>query len=104
MSIKVDRMRVISVLFIVIILIIVLYYFKEIRDEGFFGTSPGTLVQLASTHVPKLTYDPQNELSFTRFSDKEDQEVEDKIQSNLIKKGLIDMTESGYYSNNFASV
>jgi len=47
----------------ILILIAVLYYTKEVRDEGFFvkpytnseafGMSPGTMDQLSSTRVSK---------------------------------------------------
>ena len=36
--------------FCILILIVVLYFTKEFRDEG-FGMSPGTLVQLSSTRA-----------------------------------------------------
>jgi len=45
--------------------------------EGFFGTSPGTLVQLASTHVP-------TERDLT----------EEKIEREQVRKDIYDMTES----------
>lgn len=70
--------------------------------------SPGTMDQLSSTRAPSITvpvtYDPSNELSFTRQSTKLGEEVEDRIQKNLIEKGIADMTESGYHQSNFASV
>ncbi len=40
--------------FCVIVLLIVLYFTKNVRDEGFFGMSPGTLDQLSSTRVPTM--------------------------------------------------
>lgn len=93
-------------LFCIIVLIIVLSFTKEARDEGFFGMSQGVMDQLSSTRAPPvgnmyMTYDPSNELSFTRTTNKVDQEVEDLIQNNLTKKGIKDMTESGYEESNY---
>jgi hypothetical protein len=90
--------------FCILSLIIVLYFTKEMRDEGFFGMSPGTMDQLSSTRAPSsgpilTTYDPSNELSYTRQTDKVDQELDDMIQASLTRKGLKDMTESGYYES-----
>lgn len=94
--------------FCILVLIVVLYFTKSIRDEGFFGMSPGTMDQLSSTRAPNtavsISYDPSNELSFTRQSSKLGEEVEDHIQKNLTTKGIMDMTESGYHQNDFASV
>jgi len=76
----------------IIVLAFVLYFTKEIRDEGFFvsseafGMSPGTMDQLSSTRV----------------SDVDD--VDDIINDNLTKQGIINMTESGYDSSNYSKV
>jgi hypothetical protein len=40
--------------FCILVLLIVLYFTKNVRDEGFFGMSPGTLDQLSSTRVPTM--------------------------------------------------
>lgn len=94
--------------FCILVLVVVLYFSKSIRDEGFFGMSPGTMDQLASTRAPStatlMSYDPSNELSFTRQTTKLGEEVEDRIQKNLTEKGIMDMTESGYIQPDFASV
>lgn len=95
-------------LFCIIVLIIVLSFTKEVRDEGFFGMSPGVMDQLASTRAPPngniyMTYDPSNNLSFTRTTNKVDQDVDDLIQRNLTKQGIQEMTESGYEENNYSS-
>jgi hypothetical protein len=92
--------------FCLLLLFMVLYFTKSIRNEGFFGMSPGTMDQLASTRAPAptsptfMTYDPSNELSFTRQTNTIDQELEDYIQQNLTKQGLKNMTESGYVEGN----
>lgn len=94
--------------FCILVLVVVLYFSKSIRDEGFFGMSPGTMDQLSSTRAPSmavpLSYDPSNELSFTRQTSKLGEDVEDHIQKNLIEKGISDMTESGYHQSDFASI
>jgi len=72
--------------FCFIALAIVLYFTKEIRDEGFFGMSPGTLVQLRSTSVPSC--------SPTSMTNPASTPLQDLIQDNLQKKGIMDMTET----------
>jgi len=75
----------------IIVLAFVLYFTKEIRDEGFFisseafGMSPGTMDQLSSTRVS-------------------DVDVDDIINDNLTKQGIINMTESGYDNTEYAKV
>lgn len=76
----------------IIVLAFVLYFTKEIRDEGFFvsseafGMSPGTMDQLSSTRVSK------------------ENDVDDIINDNLTRQGIINMTESGYDSSNYSKV
>jgi len=65
--------------FCILVLIVVLYFTKNIRDEGFFGMSPGTLDQLSSTRVP-IANDA----------------IENAIQSSMMQRGIAQMTESGY--------
>ena len=81
--------------FCFIALAIVLYFTKEIRDEGFFGMSPGTLVQLRSTSVPSCPS--------TSMTNPASTPLQDLIQDNLQKKGIMDMTETanqqpGFYA------
>jgi len=87
--------------FCIVLLIIVLYLSKEIRDEGFeverkeeaikkaeaFGMSPGVMDQLASTRVVS----------------KKEQEIDDRVYDNLTRQGIINMTESGYNGSDYAS-
>lgn len=96
--------------FCILALFLIMYFTKEIRDEGFFseeakeepfGASPGTFDQLRSTSVPLPTgtaaaasHDPNR---------RPEQEIEDMIQSKLTKKALMDMTESGMQGPDYAS-
>lgn len=66
--------------FCILVLAVVLYFSKNVRDEGFFGMSPGTMDQLSSTRV---------------VSERE-QSIDDKIYNNLTRQGIINMTESGF--------
>ncbi len=66
-------------LFCILALFTVLYFTKNMRDEGFFGMSSGTMDQLSSTHVPTSN-----------------DAVQEAIQINLIEKGIKQMTESGF--------
>ena len=84
-----------------LVLIVVFYFSKEVRDGGLsgyslkasfgsnseeaFGTSPGTVDQLASTRSPQVI-DPNR---------KPDQDLEDHIQDNLTKKAIMEMTPPG---------
>jgi hypothetical protein len=64
-----------GIFFILLALILVsaLFYNKE----GFFGTSPGTLVQLATSHVPT-----------------EEDISQAKLDREQVRKDIYDMTES----------
>lgn len=66
-----------------VVLVVVLYFSKSIRDEGFYGMSPGTLDQLQSTSLPE-----------TREADPTAREVEEQIQQNLVKRDITAMTET----------
>jgi hypothetical protein len=83
------------------VLTIVLYFTKEIRDEGFF-VSPGVFDQLASTegfdNSGALT-----QLATTRVVSKREEDIDDKIQDNLTRQGIMNMTESGYKGSDYAS-
>jgi hypothetical protein len=76
-----------------LVLVVVFYFSREIRNEGFmnvkesFGMSPGTLDQLASTRVAKpQIIDPNR---------RPDQDVNDLIQSNLTNKAIAELSPSG---------
>jgi hypothetical protein len=90
--------------FCILVLVAVMYFTRQIRDEAFeeekketFGTSPGTMDQLSSTRAP-FTNPPKD------VNARPDQELEDHIQKNLTTKALTDLTESGTYHSDFAPV
>ena len=101
--------------FCFVVLIVVFYFSKEIRDNGLsgynlktpfgansheaFGTSPGTMVQLASTHVPSVGGRPD----IIDPNRKPDQDLEDHIQANLTKKAIMEMTPPGSMDQDYAS-
>ena len=68
--------------FCLVVLVVVLYFSKSIRDEGFYGMSPGTLDQLQSTSLPE-----------TREADPTSRDVEEQIHQNLVKRDIANMTE-----------
>ena len=91
------------IVFCLVVLIIVLYYSHDARQEGIFlsqrvkegfGMSPGTLDQLRSTSMQRPILVDVNA--------KPDQPLEDDIQERLTKKALLDMTESAYDGGNYA--
>ena len=63
-------------------LIVILFFSKSIRDEGFYGVSPGTLDQLRSTSVPD-----------TRETDPSMREIEALIREKMVQRGIASMTE-----------
>lgn len=73
--------------FSLLALAIILYLSKSVRDEGFFGMSPGVMDQLSSTRVVS----------------EQEQSIDDKIYNNLTKQGIINMTESGYGDSDFGA-
>lgn len=85
-------------IFCILTLAIVLYFTKEVRDEGFFDNS-GALIQLASSEAFGMSPGTMDQLSSTRVISKRDQEIEDHIYNNLTEQGIINMTESGYNDN-----
>jgi len=86
-------------------LVMVLYFTKDLRDEGFFGTSPGTMVQLASTRAPSVVERYAAPIKDqVDVNAKPNQAEEDLIQSKLTMKALLDMTESGSFQSGFAHV
>jgi hypothetical protein len=102
--------------FCILTLAIVLYFTKEIRDEGFF-VSPGTLDQLASTEgfdntgalIQLESTEPFDntgaltQLQSTRVVSKQEEDIDDEIYDNLTRQGIINMTESGYKGSDYAS-
>ena len=88
--------------FCILVLSIVLYFTKEIRDEGFF-VSPGVFDQLASTEAFGMSPGVMDQLSSTRVVGKREEEIDEAIYDNLTKQGIINMTESGYKGSDFAS-
>jgi len=73
--------------FCLLALAIILYFSKSVRDEGFFGMSPGTMDQLSSTRVVS----------------EQEQSIDDKIYNNLTRQGIINMTETGYGNSEFGA-
>ena len=88
--------------FSILTLAIVLYFTREIRDEGFFDNT-GALVQLASTEAFGMSPGTMDQLASTRVVGKKEQEVDDEIYDNLTRQGIINMTESGYKGSDYAS-
>ncbi len=83
-------------------LAIVLYFTKEIRDEGFFDNT-GALVQLASSEAFGMSPGTMTQLDSTRVVSKKEQDVDDAIYNNLTRQGIINMTESGYNDTDYSS-
>ena len=87
-------------IFCILTLAIVLYFTKEVRDEGFFDNT-GALVQLASSEAFGMSPGTMDQLSSTRVISKRDQEIENSLYNNLTEQGIINMTESGYNDMNY---
>jgi len=87
-------------IFCIITLVIVLYFTRDIRDEGFFDNS-GALVQLASSEAFGMSPGTIDQLSSTRVISKRDQEIENSLYNNLTEQGIMNMTESGYIHTDY---
>jgi hypothetical protein len=91
--------------FCLLSLAIVLYFTREIRDEGFDNT--GALIQLAASSSTSESFGmspgTMDQLASTRVMSVQEQAIEDKIYNNLTKQGIINMTESGYNDTDYAS-
>ena len=77
--------------FCFIVLALVLFFTREIRDEGFFGTSPETLIQLDSSSVPSSCSSlppPAN----TSMTNPPSTPLHRFIQDNLIESGMDKMS------------
>jgi hypothetical protein len=102
--------------FCILVLILVLFFTKDVRDEGFdsikdkndkndkddkkemFGMSPGTMDQLSSTRVEmfeNIKEESVLEKDTPRYDPnrKPEQGLSDLIQANLTKQALQSMTE-----------
>ena len=90
------------IVFGILVLAIVLYFTKEIRDEGFFDNT-GALINLASTEAFGMSPGTMDQLSSTRVTSRKEDEIEDQIYDNLTLQGIINMTESGYNDTDYAS-
>jgi hypothetical protein len=88
--------------FCLLILAIVLYFTKEIRDEGFFDNT-GAIVQLASSEAFGMSPGTMTQLESTRVVSKKEEDIDNEIYDNLTRQGIINMTESGYKDSEYAS-
>jgi hypothetical protein len=88
-------------MFSLFILVIVLYFSKEIRNEGFDNT--GALIQLASSEAFVMSPGTMDQLASTRVVSRHEQDINDQIYDNLTRQGIINMTESGYKGTDYAS-
>jgi hypothetical protein len=85
--------------FCLLLLIIVLYFTKDLRNDGYLLNVvqepfeyAGTMTQLASTRV-------DNRIDVNR---KPDQDLDDEVQKRLTKLALRDMTDAGSFTSDFA--
>ena len=90
------------IIFLIIAFVLVLYFTKEIRDEGFFDNT-GALINLSSTEAFGMSPGTMDQLSSTRVTSRKEDEIEDQIYDNLTLQGIINMTESGYNDTDYAS-
>jgi hypothetical protein len=88
-------------LFCILTLAVVLYFTKEIRDEGFFDNT-GALINLASTEAFGMSPGTMDQLSSTRVVTEREHKIHENIYDNLTRQGIINMTESGYKGGQYA--
>jgi len=72
--------------FVFCILSLIIILSREVRNEGFFNNT-GALSQLASTRVKS----------------ERDDNIDEHLYNNLTRKGIMDMTESGYKATEFVT-
>jgi hypothetical protein len=87
--------------FCILTLTIVLYFSRELRNEGFDNT--GALVQLASSEAFGMSPGTMTQLDSTRVVSRQEQDIDDAIYNNLTRQGIINMTESGYNNTDYSS-
>jgi len=102
--------------FCFIVLVIVLLFTKDMRNEAFFdntgaliqlasteafGMSPGTLTQLQSTSVPSSSSCSQLPPMSTSMMNPMSTPLGDLIQNNLTKQGIERMTEDSKQNPGF---
>jgi len=84
--------------FCILVLVAVMYFTRQLRDEAFQGEEKKenavAMDQVPSEQAPSSQVKDVNA--------RPDQELEDQIQKNLMKKALTDMTESGTFQSDFA--
>jgi len=85
--------------FCFLVLVIVLFFSKQMRDEGFDNT--GALINLASTEAFGMSPGTMDQLASTRVISAKEQEIDDQLYRNLTKQGIINMTESGYKESDY---
>ena len=88
--------------FCIIVLGLVLYFTREIRNEGFFDNT-GALIQLESSEAFGMSPGTMDQLASTRVVSQREQDTDDSIYDNLTRQGIINMTESGYKDTDYAS-
>jgi hypothetical protein len=88
--------------FCILTLALVLYFTREIRDEGFFDNT-GALINLASTEAFGMSPGTMDQLASTRVVSQREEDIDEHIYDNLTRQGIINMTESGYNGTDFAS-
>lgn len=88
--------------FCILTLALVLYFTREIRDEGFFDNT-GALINLASTEAFGMSPGVMDQLASTRVVSQREEDIDEHIYDNLTRQGIINMTESGYGGTDFAS-
>jgi hypothetical protein len=88
--------------FCILSLIIILYFTRKIRNEGFFDNT-GALIQLASTEAFGMSPGTLTQLQSTRVMSEKEEDIDQQIYDNLTRQGIINMTESGYKGTDYAS-
>ena len=110
--------------FCILILFVVLYFSKELRNEEFFvdAVMEQEITEEKEVAIPTEGFfadsneagedemegfftspGVMDQLASTRVVSKREEEVENKLYDNLTAQGIINMTETGYKGSDFAS-
>ncbi len=90
-------------LWAVIVLLVILFLSKEMRDKGLLKYLPTAITDLlpaSGSGSPRhVSYDPRQDVKDTQRAVKEKDALDEWIHSQLTQKGLKEMTEVGHYQS-----
>jgi hypothetical protein len=88
---------------VVVILLVILFLSKEMRDKGLLPHLSAAITDLlpasGGSSPRHVTYDPRQDVKDTQRVVKEKDALQEWIHSQLTQQGLKEMTEAGHYQS-----